>query len=50
MSGLNCNSAPVFVELNAAVAPTNIQTAYVIAMIDMVVIHDTRTGDIQVRM
>ena len=50
MSGLNCNSAPVFVELNAAVAPTNIQTAYVFAMIDMVVIHDTRTGDIQVRM
>lgn len=50
MSGLNCNSAPVFVEVNAAAVPTNTQTAYVIAMIDMVVIHDTRTGDIQVRM
>jgi hypothetical protein len=50
MSGLNCNSAPVFVEVNAAAVPTNTQTAYIVAMIDMVVIHDTRSGDIQVRM
>jgi len=50
MSGLNCNSAPVFVEFNVATAPTNAQTLYVHALGDVVYIHDVMTGDIQVRM
>jgi hypothetical protein len=50
MSGLNCNSAPVFIEFNITVAPTNAQTVYVHALIDQVIIHDYLSGDIQVRM
>ena len=50
MSGLNCNSAPVFVELNAASAPTNAQVVYVHALSDCVYIHDLATGDVQVRL
>jgi hypothetical protein len=50
MSGLNCNSAPVFVEFNVASAPTNAQTLYVHALGDVVYIHDVMTGDVQVRM
>ena len=49
LSGLNCTSAPIFVELQIATAPTNAQTVYVIGMLDMVTIHDVRSGDIQVR-
>lgn len=49
LSGLNCTSAPIFVELNIAAAPTNAHTLYVQAMLDHVVIHDVRSGDIQVR-
>jgi len=50
MSGMNCNSAPVFVEFNAAVAPTNAQTLYVHALSDVVYLHDIATGDVQVRL
>jgi len=50
MSGLNCNSAPVFVEFNVATAPTNAQTLYVHALSDVVYIHDIATGDVQVRL
>jgi len=50
MSGLNCNSAPVFVEFNAASAPANNQVLYVHALGDVVYIHDVATGDVQVRM
>lgn len=50
MSGLNCNSAPVFVEFNVATAPTNSQNLYVHALGDVVYIHDIVTGDVQVRM
>ena len=50
MSGMNCNSAPVFVEFNVATAPTNAQTVYVHALGDVVYIHDVATGDVQVRM
>lgn len=50
MSGLNCNSAPVFVEFNAAVAPTNAQVLYVHALSDCIYIHDLATGDVQVRL
>jgi hypothetical protein len=50
MSGLNCNSAPVFIEFNITTAPSNAQTIYVHALIDQVLIHDYATGDIQVRM
>lgn len=50
MSGLNCNSAPVFVELNAATAPTNAQVVFVHALSDCVYIHDLATGDVQVRL
>lgn len=50
MSGLNCNSAPVFIEFNITTLPTNSQVVYVHALIDQVIIHDYLTGDIQVRM
>ena len=50
MSGLNCNSAPVFVELNVPTAPTNAQQVYIHALGDVVYIHDYNTGDVQVRM
>lgn len=49
LSGLNCTSAPIFVEMNLSAAPTNSHTMYVMAMIDQVLIHDVRSGDIQVR-
>jgi len=50
LSGLNCASAPVFVENNLAVACTNAQLIYVMAMIDCIFIHDVSTGDISVRL
>ena len=49
LSGLNCTSAPIFVEANIASAPTNSHTMYVIAMLDQVLIHDVNSGDISVR-
>ena len=49
LSGLNATSAPIFVELSINNALTNSHTMYVQAMIDHVVIHDVRSGDIQVR-
>lgn len=50
LSGLNCSSAPVFIEQNLAVACTNAQLMYVIAMIDCIFIHDVSSGDISVRL
>ena len=49
LSGLNATSAPIFVELNIATALTNSHNVICQAMIDHVVIHDVRSGDIQVR-
>jgi hypothetical protein len=49
LSGLDCTSAPIFLELNIATAPTNPHTVYVIAMLDSVLIHDVRSGDISTR-
>ena len=49
LSGLNATSAPIFVELSINNALTNAHTVYVQAMIDHVIIHDVRSGDIQVR-
>ena len=50
LSGLNCSSAPVFVENNLAVSCTNAQLVYVMAMVDCIFIHDISTGDISVRL
>ena len=49
LSGLNCTSAPIFVEMNIASAPTYAHTCYVQAMLDMVLIHDVKSGDISCR-
>ena len=49
LSGLNATSAPIFLELSINNALTNAHTVYVQAMIDQVLIHDVRSGDIQVR-
>ena len=49
LSGLNATSAPIFVELSINNALTNPHTMYVQAMIDHVIIHDVRSGDIQCR-
>lgn len=49
MSGTNCNSAPVFLELNIATAPTNAHNVYVIAQMDCIYVHDVQSGNIDVR-
>jgi hypothetical protein len=49
LSGLNCTSAPVFVEMNIASAITNSHTMYCIAMIDQILIHDVISGELSVR-
>jgi len=49
LSGLNATSAPIFVEMNVASAPSNAHTLYTVAMLDHIVIHDVKSGDIQVR-
>jgi hypothetical protein len=50
LSGLNCSSAPVFIEQNLAASCSNAQLIYVIAMIDCIFIHDVSSGDISVRL
>jgi hypothetical protein len=49
LSGLNCTSAPIFVEMNISASLTNAHNMYVIALLDHVIIHDVKSGDIQVR-
>jgi len=49
LSGLNCVSSPIFIELNIANAPTNLHTVYFIAMIDHVIVHNIRDGSIECR-
>ena len=49
MSGTNCNSAPVFLELNIASAPTNAHNVYVIAQQDCIYVHDVSSGAVDVR-
>jgi hypothetical protein len=50
MSGLNCTSAPIFLEANVSVANTNTHNVYVQGMIDVIYVHNVSTGDVQVRM
>lgn len=50
LSGLNASSAPIFVEMNIATAPTNAHNLIVIAMQDSILIHNVITGDLQVRL
>ena len=49
LSGLNATSAPIFLEMNIASALTNNVNVYVQAMIDHIIIHDVKSGDIQIR-
>jgi hypothetical protein len=49
LSGLNCTSAPIFLETNLASANTNAITVYFHAMLDCVYIHNVVSGDIQCR-
>ena len=50
MSGINCSSAPVFVDLQTKLATTYAHSVYCISMVDMVFIHNLSTGLISVRM
>jgi len=50
LSGMNCSSAPIFIENNIATAVTNAHLVYVMAMIDCIFIHDLSSGDISVRL
>ena len=50
MSGLNCTSAPIFLELNFANTITNSHNVFVQAMINVIYIHDVNTGSVDVRM
>ena len=49
LSGLNCTSAPIFLEMNIANANTSIHNVYIIAMIDHVIVHNIRDGSIECR-
>lgn len=49
LSGYNATAAPIFLECNLAAPVTNSNTLFGIAMIDTILIHDVRSGDIQVR-
>ncbi len=49
LSGLNCTSAPIFLEMNISQAPTYLHNVYFIAMIDHVIVHDIRSGNIECR-
>ena len=50
MLGLNCTSAPIFLECNLAAANTNTHNIYVQAMIDVIYVHNVQTGSVDVRM
>jgi hypothetical protein len=50
LSGLNCSSAPVFVENYLAAGSSNAHLVYVMAYIDCIFIHDVNSGEISVRM
>jgi len=49
LSGLNCTTSPIFLEMNISTPPTNTHTTYVQAMLDHVVIHNVKDGSIQIR-
>ena len=49
LSGLNCTTSPIFLEMNVATQPTNSHTVYVQSMLDMVTIHNVKDGSIEVR-
>ena len=49
LSGLNCTSSPIFLEMNIANANTSIHNVYFIAMIDHVIVHNIRDGSIECR-
>jgi hypothetical protein len=46
ISGIDLNSAKLNLNMNVATANTNAHTIYVIAMCDIIIIHDVLTGDI----
>ena len=50
LSGINCTSSGIFVEMNIAAPPINNHTVYIIAMCDQILCHNTVTGDLQVRL
>ena len=50
LSGLNCTSAPIFLECNFSMANTNSHNIYVTGMIDVIYIHYVLNGDVTVRM
>ena len=47
LSGLNCTSSPIFLEMNIANSNTSIHNVYFIAMIDHVIVHNIRDGSIE---
>jgi len=49
LSGLNCTSTPIFLEINISQAFTALHNVYFIAMIDHVIVHDIRSGNIECR-
>ena len=50
MSGLNCTSAPIFLEANIATTTTTAHNVFVQGMIDVIYIHNVQTGEVNVRM
>jgi len=50
LSGLNCNSSAIFLEMNIPAVPTNSHNIYVTAALDVIYVHDVRTGEVLVRM
>jgi hypothetical protein len=50
LSGLNCTSAPIFLECNLSNAVTNSHTVYMQTMADVIYIVDFTSGEIAVRL
>lgn len=48
-SGQNCNNINIILEGNIGTANTNLITSYIVAMLDVIFIHNVMTGDISVR-
>jgi hypothetical protein len=49
MSGINASNAPLFLQYNCALASTNSQTVYGMALLDSILVHDIHTREMSIR-
>lgn len=50
LSGMNLNSSNTYLNVNSSVTPVNNITAYFIALMDTLILHDLETGELSVRL